>query len=194
VDPLRELVRQAVQGDLEAERTVLAALGPGLLRVVRAVLGVAHPDVEDVLQDAMVAVHRALPSFRGECKTLHFGCRVALMTAMNARRRLAYRSRYTPVAAPEQLDAGPGDGRAPAELVAAERRREALRGLLDELPAAQAEVLGLHTMLGYSVEETAAATDVPINTVRSRLRLALAALRARVQEDRVLLEVLRGAS
>ena len=195
VDPLQGLARQAARGDVQAQRTVLVTLGPALLRVIRGVLGAHHPDVEDVLQDAMTAVHQVLPSFREECTLLHFGCRVALMTAMNARRRLAHRQRQTPLAAPETIDAVVGEGgRSPAESLAAARRREALRELLCELPTVQAEVLGLHTLLGYSVEETAAATGAPVNTVRSRLRHALAALRARVQGDSALREVLRGAS
>jgi DNA-directed RNA polymerase specialized sigma24 family protein len=61
---------------------------------------------------------------------------------------------------------------------------------LDELPPAQSEVLALHIVLGYSVEETAAATSVPVNTVRSRLRAALAALRSRVTTGDTRLEFL----
>ena len=55
----------------------------------------------------------------------------------------------------------------------------------------QAEVLALHTMLGHSVAETAAVTRVPVNTVRSRLRAALAALRERAGRDAVLSETAR---
>jgi RNA polymerase sigma factor (sigma-70 family) len=144
-------------------------------------LGNAHPDVEDTLQEAMMAVHLALAGFRGECTTLHFACRVAVQTAMNARRKAGYRSRHTPSVAPADLVDLARDDRSPPQLIEAARRREALRQLLCELPEVQAEVLALHTLLGYTVEETAAATQVPVNTVRSRLRNALARLRERVQ-------------
>jgi DNA-directed RNA polymerase specialized sigma24 family protein len=53
-------------------------------------------------------------------------------------------------------------------------------------------VLALHSVLGYTIEETAQVTAAPIDTVRSRLRNALAKLRARLQKDRALLEVVRG--
>jgi DNA-directed RNA polymerase specialized sigma24 family protein len=82
---------------------------------------------------------------------------------------------------------------APSELVDAARRRAALRHLLDELPHAHAEAVALHLVLGYTVEETAAAVGAPVNTVRSRLRRALSALRRRVNSDSSLLEVVRGA-
>ncbi len=191
-DPLKSLVSAAVHGDSNAERTLLVSVGPSLLRAVRGVLGQAHPDVEDTLQDAMAALHAALPAFRGECGTLHFACRVAVQTALNARRRAAYRSRHTPSVSPDELSELPGDDRSPAEAQAAATRRAALRQLLDELPSIQAEALVLHVVLGYSIDETARAVGSPRNTVRSRLRTALAALRARVDTDRALFEILDG--
>jgi RNA polymerase sigma-70 factor (ECF subfamily) len=191
-DPLRALAAAAGAGDREAQRTLLVAIGPSLLRIVRGVLGNAHPEVEDTLQEAMVAAHLALAGFRGECTTLHFACRVAVQTAMNARRKAGYRSRHTPSMPPLDLVDLARDDRSPAQLTEAARRRAALRQLLCELPAVQAEVLGLHTLLGYTVEETAAATQVPVNTVRSRLRNALARLRERVQGNALLRETSEG--
>jgi RNA polymerase sigma-70 factor, ECF subfamily len=190
VDPLAALGRAATHGDREAERTLLVALGPALLRAVRGVLGAGDADVEDVLQESMTALLSTLPSFRGECQTVHFACRVAVQTALNARRRARYRARYTPSAAPEDLTDLAADQASPADDCAAAARRASLRRLLDELPSRQSEALILHTVLGYSVEETASATQAPLNTVRSRLRAALAALRTRVQSDRALLESL----
>jgi RNA polymerase sigma-70 factor (ECF subfamily) len=192
-DPLRSLAAAALRRDPRAERTLLVALGPALLRVVRAVAGGSPADSEDTLQEAMVAVHTALPGFRGECTVVHFACRVALRTAMNARRRNAYRRRHTPPVSPDDLAELALDPRSPAEAVDAERRRAALRALLDELPAPQAEALALHVVLGYSVDETACATGVPANTVRSRLRAALSALRVRVDTDE-LRELMREGS
>ena len=187
-DPLRALAAASAAGDPEAQRTLLVTIGPSLLRIVRGVLGSAHPEVEDTLQEAMVAVHLALAGFRGECTTLHFACRIAVQTAMNARRKAGYRTRHTPSAPPGDLVDLARDDRSPAQQIDASRRREALRQLLCELPEAQAEVLALHTLLGYTVEETAGATQVPVNTVRSRLRHALARLRDRAQGKAALLD------
>lgn len=190
VDPLGALARLAVEGDREAQRTLLVTLGPSLLRAVRGVLGAAHPDVDDVLQEAMTAVYSALPSFRGECRLLHFASRVAVQTALAARRRAGYRRRYTPLAAPDELVELPSRDASPSEAHVAAQRRHALRELLDRLPEAQAEALVLHTLLGYSVDETAEAQRVPLNTARSRLRTALASLRERVSADPRLLALL----
>ena len=183
VDPLRALAAAAAAGDTTAQRTFLIETGSSLLRTVRAVLGPAHPEVEDVLQETMTAVHLALPGFRGECSTLHFACRIAVQSAMNARRRARIRARHLSHEFDEELAEFARDGESPADFLAAARRRSVLRELLGELPEAQAEVLALHTILGHTVEETAQITGAPLNTVRSRLRAALAALRRAAQGD-----------
>lgn len=179
-----------MQGQREAERTLFLALGPAMLRAVRGVLGAAHAEVEDVFQEAMSALYGALPGFRRECQLVHFAARVAAQTAMNARRRAGYRYRYSPSTSPDDIDEFAREQPSPAEERAAKIRRETLRGLLDELPDAQAEVVVLHLILGYCVDECARATQVPVNTVRSRLRTALTTLRKRVQADAALAEVL----
>ena len=191
-DPLKQLAAAAAAGDREAQRTLLVTVGPSLLRVVRGVLGGQHPDVEDTLQEAMVSLHLALVGFRGECTTLHFACRIAVQVALNARRRSGYRTRHTPSADPTDLQELARDDRSPAEAMDAAACRQALRELLGELPAAQAEVLALHTLLGYTVDETAETIAVPPNTVRSRLRAALAKLRESAHTQRALLEMIEG--
>ncbi|MFT3922018.1 MAG: RNA polymerase sigma factor [Myxococcales bacterium] len=190
-DPLRQVALAAAQGQRDAQRTLLVAVGPALLRAIRGVLGSAPHDVEDTLQEAMVALHLAIGDFRGDCSTQHFACRIAVQTAMNARRRAGYRRRHTPSVPPEALHAFAGDEVSPPERVAAQRRREVLRQLLCELPEAQAEVLAFHSVLGYTVEETASALGVPIDTVRSRLRNGLSKLRSRVARDANLLAALQ---
>jgi RNA polymerase sigma-70 factor (ECF subfamily) len=180
--------------EAEAERALLVALGPALLRTVRSVLGYGHPETEDALQEVMIAVHEALPGFRGECKMQHFACRVAFQTTMNIRRRARYRSHFTPASPPDEVAALMCDKETPERALAAARRREVLRRALGDLPRAQSETLGLHAILGYSVDETAAAMGVPRDTVRSRLRSARAGLRARFQGSEDLLDSLGGDS
>jgi len=192
-DPLRELATAAAAGSREAQRTLLVAVGPPLLRVVRGVLGGQHPDLEDTLQEAMVSLHLALVGFRGECTTLHFACRIGVQTALNTRRRNGYRTRHTPTTEPAALAELARDERSPAETIDAAACRETLRGLLAELPPPQAEVLALHILLGHTVDETAATLAVPRDTVRSRLRAALASLRRQLHAQPALLARLEEA-
>jgi RNA polymerase sigma-70 factor (ECF subfamily) len=178
-DELAELGRAVAAGDRAALRTFLASIVPPLLRVARRVLGPGHPDVEDVAYEAAYAVVEGLPRFRGEGTVLHFACRVAVLSSMNVRRRDAAQKRAR-VRKPYDPDAVEADDRDPEQLALSGALVPIVRELLDTLPPALAEALALHNMLGYTVAEVAELSGVPLETVRSRLRLAKQALRRRV--------------
>ena len=74
--------------------------------------------------------------------------------------------------------------------MAAQRRKEILRELLAELPAEQAEALAMRVVLGWSIEEIAVQSSAPLNTVRSRLRLAKESLRKTIESQPGLCEAL----
>ncbi len=176
LDPLAGLARAAQRGDGAATRRLLEALGPRLLRTVRGVLGASHPELDDALQEALIALVRALPAFRGEGDVTGYAVRITLRASIAARRR--YRAR-----APEpEAEESAADAAQPSEVLAA-RRREIFRRLLDELPEAQAEALVLRVVLGHSLEETAAITGAPENTIRSRIRLAREGLKKRIEAE-----------
>jgi len=188
-DPLVALARRAGARDKDAMRRLIVAVGPAMLRVIRKVVGRDVADAEDILQDASEGFLTGIGSFRGQCTVLHFACRVAVFSALAWRRRFAFRTARIVVDA--EIEAWPAaDGLSPAELAIAARRRETLEVLLDELPPPQAEVLILHCALDLTVDEIAAAIGRPVETVRSRLRLAKRALRERIGESAELAEIL----
>ncbi len=193
-EDLSKLARRAAAGDRRAAHALLLKVGPAMLRAVRRVLARRTVDVEDVVQEAMQALVDALPGFRGQCTVLHFAWRVAVLTALANRRRLDLRAQW----AAESTDAVEVEeaAQAPALADAAllRGRREALSALLDELPPDQAEVLVLHAAYGFTIEELAGAVGRPIETIRSRLRLAKRALRERIDASPDLADVLRVTS
>jgi RNA polymerase sigma factor (sigma-70 family) len=179
-DEFLPLARAAAAGQREALTTLVLAIGGSVLRTVRKVLGTAHPDVDDVTQDAIIALVAAIPGFRAECTVTHFAHRIAVLTAMAARRRTSTRNRHTERGYPiDEIQ----DQTSPLATLMAGRRRELVRELLDDLPPPSAEALALHFLLGYTVDEIAAAASLPPNTVWSRLRLGKQALRRRLGSD-----------
>jgi RNA polymerase sigma factor (sigma-70 family) len=174
-----ELAREAATGDTRATAQLLRAVAPLVNRVVRAMLGGGHPDVQDVVQQSLIGLVRALPAFRGDCPPEGYAQTIAMRTALLARKRTRIaRSRHDDEA---ETDASPATDDSPEETAVAERRRRLLRDLLLEIPEEQAEALALRIMLGWSLEEVAQAAGAPLNTVRSRLRLAKEALRRRIE-------------
>jgi RNA polymerase sigma factor (sigma-70 family) len=181
-DPMRPFIEAARQGDAAAIDKIMVFLGAPLLKAARALMGPENPDVEDLVQEVLLGVIDALPSFRGECTLLHFAIRITIRRTTAARRKsewaLAWLKKLR--RGEEPLAAEPPS---PFEAAIADRCRELLRTLLREIPDTQAETLILRLALGHSVEEIAVITQAPLNTVRSRLRLAKEALRNRIGAD-----------
>jgi RNA polymerase sigma-70 factor (ECF subfamily) len=185
-DPLVAVADAARRGDAVATRRLLQAVGPAVLGVSRAVLGRDDRDLEDVVQESLVGVIKALPTFRGESSVVHFARSIALRRALDQRRSRARRG----VAVELEDESIPAAGVTPDQSVLAAKRRNVLRCLFAELPPEQAEAFAQRVLFGFSNEEIATQMNVPLETVRSRLRLAKAALRARIQRDATLLEIL----
>lgn len=188
-DALAALAEAAAHGKPAAIRTLVVSVTPTLLRAARGVLGVRHPEVEDVAQEAAMGLVTALPRYRRECSVLHFAGRIGVLTALATRRRLRTRAEGRHVEFHED-DHEPSAADTPNEALLAARRRQILHDLCDELPGEQAEALLLHCVMGMTVDEVAAASSTPRNTVRSRLRLAKHALRTRIEGDQRLSELL----
>ncbi len=192
-DPLAALLLDANAGDRESLTRLLRATAPAVLGVVRMILGSDNADVPDIAQESLMAVKDALRTFRHESTVLQYARQIAVRTALSARRgrrardRLLERYRVESAIRPGFEPIGPMND--PALRA---RRTAAFRRLLDDLPDEQAETFALRVVLDYSLDQVAAATGVPINTVRSRVRLARDKLRTRIEADPALLEMLRG--
>jgi RNA polymerase sigma-70 factor, ECF subfamily len=82
----------------------------------------------------------------------------------------------------DQDDIEIGVGHAEADPGSSVTSRAALRHAFESLPAAQRAVVALHLYLGYSIAETADMVGAPLETVRSRLRLAREQMRFQLSE------------
>jgi RNA polymerase sigma-70 factor (ECF subfamily) len=180
----RTLVEAAVRGDREAARAVLRLVAPTVLATVRRIIGKHHPDVDDTVQEALLAIVRALPTFRGESSLVHFANRIATRRGIDCVRALVRSRRLTTSSLDrEESEQSP---------MLRERRRQQWRELLGQLPIAQAEALALRAVEGYSFEEISEMTRVPLDTVRSRVRLAKTALRERIERTPALADLVNG--
>jgi RNA polymerase sigma-70 factor (ECF subfamily) len=189
-DPLASLVAGAAAGDRQMMGGILQAVAPAVLTVVRVILGPDNPDVPDVAQEGLMALRDALRIFRRESSVTQYAKQVAVRTALTARRR--WRSREQRLQEfRRETETGSDADNTDDPLIRA-RRTAAFRALLDDLPDAQAETFALRVVLDYTLPQVASATGVPINTVRSRVRLAKEKLRRRIETDPALYDILRG--
>jgi RNA polymerase sigma-70 factor (ECF subfamily) len=189
-DPLAPLLADANAGDRRSMGRILEATAPAVLSVVRVILGSDNPDVPDVAQESLLAVKDALRNFRGEASVVQYARQVAVRTALSARRGRNARDRLLERFRREAAS-GPTSDPATDPVLRA-RRAAAFRGLLDDLPDEQAETFALRVVLDYSLDQVATATGAPINTVRSRVRLAREKLKQKIEGDPDLMDMLRG--
>src|SRR5262245_31415054 len=141
-------------------------------------LGVHESYLNDSMQDVLVVVFRRLPHFQptGEIKSWLF--RICARTAKDYRRRAHTRR--------EVLDEQPIVEARAAGLDAADelqKREDAamLERTLAKLDFDQQLVFVLFELEGMTGEQIAAALDLPLGTVYSRLRLARQAFRRAAQ-------------
>ena len=168
VDPR---VFAAVGGDRAAAQDLCRELLPRVRNLVRYLLR-GDSRVDDVAQEALIAVLRGLGTFRGDGRFESWVDRVVARTAFAAIRRIRAETQPGERSAIDD-DAGGATATAGESYVL---RRE-LAQALDRLPPDQRESLVLHFAVGMTVPEIAEAMAAPFETVRSRLRLGKAALR-----------------
>ena len=131
---------------------------------------------EDLVQDMLLALWRALPRFRGECSERTFVYRVA------QNRALSHLLQRRPAAegldrAAEEADPRPG----PEELASRSQRRQALWTALRTLPLAQRQVVVL-ALEELPLREIAEILGITENNAAVRLSRARAALREALEE------------
>lgn len=140
----------------------------------------SQQDVEDLVQETFLRVFRALPRFDldGPAKLSTWILTIATRLALNERRRGS--AATLPLKSADEL---PGNERADS-MLRNRRLRQALRRALQQLKPRYRAVVVLREYHGFRYEEIAAATELDINTVKSRLARGRAALRAALEEVR----------
>ena len=124
-----DLVERARSGDKVAFRELFRRHRADVSRLVFRMIGPAG-DIEDLVQEVFLQVHRSLADFKGQSKFSTWLHRVTVNVVLMCRR--AARSR--PVFAGEVSDAEPDRGLMPDEDAARRQRLEAFRRVLERLP------------------------------------------------------------
>ncbi len=140
-------------------------------------LGVPAADLPDAAQEVFVVAHRRLAEFEGRAKMTTWLFGISMRVAAD-RRKLAHRRCELPT---RQLPDAAAEGADASSLVDRQRARLMLEQILDRMPDEQRVVFTLFELEELTGEEIAELLDVPVGTVRSRLRLARATFEQAVQ-------------
>jgi len=162
-----QLVRSAGQGDAEA----FAALYHRHKQFAMAIAWRYVRDREaaaDIVQDAFVYLIRKLPTLTLTARMTTYLYPVVKNIALTSKRR-------RPMQRLGESDGGDGHAAAPGP--ATGHGGFSIESVVELLPEHQREVLLLRFVDDLSMEEIALCLSIPVGTVKSRLHLALRALR-----------------
>ncbi|PYN17491.1 MAG: hypothetical protein DME05_04470 [Candidatus Rokuibacteriota bacterium] len=171
------LVEAVRRGDPRAFEDLVGAYQHRVFGVALRMLG-NRAEAEEVAQEVFLRVHKAIGDFRGEAKLSTWLYAIASRLCLN---RLASGERRAVREGEETLTRlasgrpGPGDELERSELEAA------LHRAIAELPEERRIVVVLRDLEGLAYEEIAAALELELGTVRSRLHRARMDLKAKLE-------------
>jgi RNA polymerase sigma-70 factor, ECF subfamily len=160
----RQLVDAANAGDDAAFAALYHRHKDWALRLAHRFTG-QHADAADVVQETFIYLARKFPGFTltANLTTFLYPVIKNLSLQVLRKRRPANSAPLESAEAPAQNSAAQAD--------------DTLVAVLAHLPEAQCDVVMLRFVDGFSLEEIATVLEVPLGTVKSRLHLALNALR-----------------
>lgn len=179
----RDLLRQVALGSAAAMRDVYARCSARAFAIAARLLP-ARADAEEVLQEAFLEVWRRAREFDPERGGLEaWVTTIARTRALDRRRSLGTVSRMVEGVAqqPPPVSATPP---APDASATAAQDEARVRAAMEALPPEQREVVLLAYFDGLSQSEIARETGQPLGTVKTRARLALEKLAARLEARR----------
>ena len=173
-----QMVRRALAGDAEAFGEIVRRWERRIYALAFGMLGCAE-DARDATQETFFAAFRNLRGFRGEAKVSSWLHRIAVNQCITRQRR----SRVRGETALDDVSATVGARfAAPARTLESRERSEAVRLAIGALPPELREVVVMKEFEELTFQEIAAALDIPLSTVKSRLYTALRQLRLRLEK------------
>jgi RNA polymerase sigma-70 factor (ECF subfamily) len=176
-----ELVERAQTGDRRAFRALFLAHRTQVARVIQRL--VPTNEIEDVVQDVFLHVHRSLSSFRGDSRFSTWLYRLSLNVARMHVRRARSRPKLSLAGDHQDVALQRTQLETPASETERRERMVALDRLLTKLSEKKREALILHDFEGLPAEEIAKIVDAPVMTVRTRVFYARRELYAALAEE-----------
>jgi RNA polymerase sigma-70 factor (ECF subfamily) len=165
---------RGLEGDGAAHGELLRALGSYLRAYFRRRLGADAPEVEDLVQETLLAIHLKRDTYDRSQLFTPWAYALARYKMLDSLRRAGVRKTIP-------LDAA-------GELFAAENAEEGavrrdLDKLLASLPARQRVLVEDVKLAGYSIEEAARKSGMSVSAVKVSIHRALKALARKVRDE-----------
>lgn len=165
-DESAALVARAREGDRLAFRKLFERHRSDVARLVYRMVG-PRAEIDDLVQEVFVQVHRSLRDFRGDARFSTWLHRVTVNVVLMHRRSVRSRPVLTEELPPGTLE--DESSALPDEEADRRKRVAAFLELVQEVSEKKRVVFVLHDLEGVSPQEIAEIVDAPVLTVRTRL-------------------------
>lgn len=183
------LVERCAEGDARAFEQLYHEYRGMVSRLVRNVAGQRN-DLEDIVQEVFLQVHKSIASFQGTSKFTTWLYRLTVNVSLQYVKARKHRTvPYLPIESRRDLST---DEPSPERQVWGSERWEILMGLLETLSEKKRIVFVLHEIQGIEAKEIGAILGIPTLTVRTRLFYARKAIYDRLARNPELLAGMRG--
>ncbi len=171
----RIVAGRAADGDVAAFAVLVRRYTPMMRAYTRRMLN-ANADVDDIVQDAFVTAWQRLPDLDDPGRVKSWLMRIT------SRKSIDYIRAARPQFDIDEIDPPVPEYASPPRVVEARAGTAALRDSLGDLPASQRACWVLREILGYSYDEIAEETGIPVSTVRGLLARARKFILVRMEE------------
>ena len=170
-----ETIEAAVRGDRQARAQLLTTLQNVWYRFCLSQLGNADR-AADATQETALRFLKQLSHFRGESQLQTWSLGIALNVVREMKRK------RTPDSLADDPNLAAEQSSADSKIETAEEQTQ-MRAVLQTLPDRQREAIVLRFFEELSVEQTAAAMDCAVGTVKATVHQALRALREKMKQS-----------
>lgn len=171
-----ELIKLIREGEIALYEILMRRYNQRIYRVVRAILR-NDTEAEDVMQEAYVRAYQHLNDFAGEAKFSTWLTKIAIHEAIaRVRRFTRIGERDSPAYTPDLENTMRSNERDPETQAYDRELGSILENAIDALPDAYRCVFILRVVEGLSTDETAAALEIGVETVKIRLHRGRAML------------------
>jgi RNA polymerase sigma-70 factor (ECF subfamily) len=187
-----ELMALVAAGDHDAFEVVMRAHNQILFRTARSIVK-DDTEAEDVVQEAYLLAYRNAAGYRGEASLSTWLTRIVINEANGRLRKTRRRAEIIALVADAEYDDSGEDEamdepdtirpEAPEDAALRAETRKLLESRIDALPDRYRTVFVLRAVEDLSVQQTAAALDIPEATVRSHFFRARGLLREALARD-----------
>ncbi|MCC6543669.1 MAG: sigma-70 family RNA polymerase sigma factor [Nitrospirae bacterium] len=177
------IIIRASEGDIDAFEMIYREYVDFVSNVACRVVN-NRDDAEEVAQDVFLNIYRQLKLFRFESSLKTWIYRITVNTAINYSRKSS--KHHSEIAGfIEVSDLVNANERAP-DIVGVDFNEKVITSLLNAITPDQRACIVLRSIEGLSYQEIAETLQIPVNTVRSRIKRAretMLALRKEVMQD-----------